>query len=258
MAIIVFGESSRGFRLRQYFGVLIIWSAFTAPFLCLDRRPIDLARAFYAREDVTFDQTGCRQIYDDVIALQRKEKGRWFLIAGGGSCVLSFLTLKEAPWILTPRWEQIFKYPDAGKAAQMFVLVMNMPIPAGLPLEIIKQYPFDCYVLRVTRELSAADPLRDCSPAGCSTATTASESLSFTSFAERDSWPRPSSSTGPQNSIRLALAAPGNWKRASVDWYRASRDRSYEPSRSYRASRGRQIIVSLSRDSLTACAVAAG
>jgi len=81
MAIIVFGELSRGFWLRQLFGVLIIWSAFTVPFLCIDRRPIDIARAFYACEDLKFDQNPyVQRIYDDVIALRRREKGKWFLI----------------------------------------------------------------------------------------------------------------------------------------------------------------------------------
>jgi hypothetical protein len=152
MAIIVFGQLSRGFWLRQVFGVLIIWSAFTVPFLCLDRRPIDLARAFYAREDLTFDQADFRQIYHDVIALRGTEKGRWFLIASGSSYILPFLTLKEEPWILTPRWEQIFNYPDPGRAVQMFVLVLNMPIPARLPVEILKQYPDNTYILRVRHD----------------------------------------------------------------------------------------------------------
>jgi hypothetical protein len=141
MATIVFGESRRGFWLRQFFGVLIIWSAFTVPFLCVDRRPIDLARAFYAREDLTFDQRAdARQVYDDVIALRRKEKGRWFLIAGPNSYVLPFLALEEQSWILTPEWDQIFKFPDPGRAVPLFVLVLNRPIPASLPVEIVKQY----------------------------------------------------------------------------------------------------------------------
>jgi hypothetical protein len=152
MAIIVFGELSRGFWLRRVFGVSIIWSAFTVPFLCLDRRPIDLARAFYAREDLTFDQADFRQIYHDVIALRGTEKGRWFLIASGSSYVLPFLTLKEALWILTPRWEQIFNYPNPGRAEQLFVLVLNMPIPASLPVEIVKQYPDNTYILRVRHD----------------------------------------------------------------------------------------------------------
>src|SRR5271165_7187033 len=76
MAIIVFGELSGGFWLRQFFGVLIIWSAFTVPLLCIDRKPIDIARAFYAREDLTFDQYPyVQQVYDDLIALRTKEKG---------------------------------------------------------------------------------------------------------------------------------------------------------------------------------------
>jgi hypothetical protein len=152
MAIIVFGQLSRAIWLRRVFGVLIIWSAFTVPFLCLDRRPIDLARAFYAREDLTFDQADFRPIYDDVIALRETEKGRWFLIASGSSYILPFLTLKEAPWILTPRWEQISNYPDPGRAEQLFVLVLNMPIPASLPVEIVKQYPDNSYILRVRHD----------------------------------------------------------------------------------------------------------
>jgi hypothetical protein len=111
-----------------------------------------LARAFYAREDLTFDQADFRQIYDDVIALRGTEKGRWFLIASGSSYILPFLTLKEAPWILTPRWEQICNYPDPGRAEQLFVLVLNMPIPASLPVEIVKQYPDNSYILRVRHD----------------------------------------------------------------------------------------------------------
>ena len=160
MSTIVFGELSRSFWLRQLFGVLIIWSAFTVPFLCVDRRPIDIARAFYDREDLMFDQrTYVRQVYDDVAALRREEKGKWFLIAGGDSYILPFLTLKEVPWILTPRWEQIFNSTDPGGAAQSFVLALNRPFPASLPVEIVKQYADNTYILRIRRvKRSEADP----------------------------------------------------------------------------------------------------
>jgi hypothetical protein len=150
---IVFGELRRGFWLRQLFGVLIIWSAFTTPFLCVDRRPIDLGRALYAREDLTFDQRpALRQVYDDVIALRRKEEGNWFLIAGKNSYILSFLSLQKEPWILTPRWDQIFNSPDPGRGVQSFVLVLNMPIPASAPVVIVKQYADNTYVLRIRRD----------------------------------------------------------------------------------------------------------
>ena len=149
MATIVFGELSRGFWLRQFFGVLIIWSAFTAPFLCVDRRPVDLARALYAREDLTFDERPeVRQVYDDLTALRRKEKGTWFLIAGQESYVLPFLQLQAESWILTSQWEQIFKFPDSGKGLPRFVLALNRPIPAGLPLVVEKRYADDTYILR--------------------------------------------------------------------------------------------------------------
>jgi hypothetical protein len=149
MAIIIFGELRRTFWLRQVFGILIIWSAFTVPFLCLDRKPVDIARALYAREDVAFDYNNNRQIYDDVMALRSKERGCWFLIASGYSCVLPFLAMQKGPWILTPRWEQIFNSPDQRKDEPQFVLVLNRPIPANLPAEIVKQYADNNYVLRV-------------------------------------------------------------------------------------------------------------
>jgi hypothetical protein len=152
MSIIVFYELRRGFWLRQLFGVVIIWSAFTLPFLCADRRPIDLARAFYDREILAFDQSpNIRQVYDDVIALRRKEQGTWFLIAGKNSPTLPFLGLREDPWILTPQWEQISKFPGLGRTGPSYVLALNMPVPPGLPVEIIKQYPDDTYILRVRR-----------------------------------------------------------------------------------------------------------
>jgi hypothetical protein len=109
-----------------------------------------LARAMYAREDFTFDERpNVRQVYDDVIALRRKEKGKWFLVAGQESYVLPFLELKEGPWILTPQWEQLFKFSESGKAVPLFVLVLNRPIPASLPVEIEKQYADDTYILRL-------------------------------------------------------------------------------------------------------------
>jgi hypothetical protein len=149
-ATIVFGELKQAFWFRQVFGVLIIWSAFTLPFLCIDRRPVDLGRVFYDREDVRFDQRAyVRQVYDDVIALRRKVKGKWFLIAGQDSFVLPFLALKEGPWILTSQWDQIFKFPDPGKAMPLFVLVLNRPVPASLPVEIVKQYADNTYILRM-------------------------------------------------------------------------------------------------------------
>jgi hypothetical protein len=150
---IVFGELRRGFWWRQLFGVLIIWSAFTIPFLCVDRRPIDLARAFYAREEITFDQgPAVRQVFDDVTALRRNGKESRFLVAGKNSYILPFLTLKEGPWTLTPEWEQISKFPNPEKAVQSYVLVLNTPIPAGLPVEIVKQYADNTYVLRIRRD----------------------------------------------------------------------------------------------------------
>ena len=152
MSTIVFGELRRGLWLRSLIGVLIIWSAFTLPFLCVDRRPIDLARAFYAREELTFDQSAdVRHVFNDVIALRRKERGRWFLIAGKNSYILPFLLLKDEPWILTPRWEQILKFPDQGIVGQSFVLVLNTPMPASLPAKIVRQYADNTYVLRITR-----------------------------------------------------------------------------------------------------------
>jgi hypothetical protein len=153
MSAIVFGELRRGFWWRQLFGVMIIWSAFTLPFLCVDRRPIDLARAFYAREDLVFDQRPeVQQIYHDVIALRKKENGRWFLIAGKNSYVLPFLSLEKEPWILVPRWEQISKFPDPGKDRQSFVLALNMAIPAGFPVEIVRQYADNTYIFRLRRD----------------------------------------------------------------------------------------------------------
>jgi hypothetical protein len=150
MAIIVFGELKRAFWLRQFFGVLIIWSVFTLPFLCVDRTPSDLGRAFYAREDLTFDQRSWdRQVYDDVVALRTKEKGKWFLIAGEDSYVLPFLGLADEPWILTPRWEQIANFPEA---VPLFVLVLNRRIPPTLPVEIVRQYVDDTYILRVRHD----------------------------------------------------------------------------------------------------------
>jgi hypothetical protein len=143
-------HASGNYDQERSHGVLIIWSALTLPFLCFDRKPIDLARAFYAREDLTFDQRpDVKQVYDDVIALRRKENGRWFLLGTGYSYILPFLSLQQEPWILTPQWEQISKFPDPGKAVQSFVLVLNVPIPAGLPVEIVKQYADNTYILRV-------------------------------------------------------------------------------------------------------------
>jgi hypothetical protein len=153
MAIILFGELRRAFWLRQFFGVLIIWSAFSLPFLCVDRTPNDLGRAFYAREELTFDQRPWdRQVYDDVVALRTKEKGKWFLIAGENSYVLPFLELADEPWILTPRWEQIANLPDPGKAVPLFVLVLNRRIPPTLPVEIVRQYLDDTYILRIRHD----------------------------------------------------------------------------------------------------------
>jgi hypothetical protein len=153
MSAIVFGELRRGLWWRKLFGVMIIWSAFTLPFLCVDRRPIDLARAFYAREELVFDQRPeVRQIYHDVIALRKKENGRWFLIAGKNSYVLPFLSLEKEPWILAPRWEQISKFPDPGKDGQSFVLALNMAIPAGFHVEIVRQYADNTYILRLRRD----------------------------------------------------------------------------------------------------------
>jgi Dolichyl-phosphate-mannose-protein mannosyltransferase len=152
MSIILFGELRRGFWWRQLFGVMIVWSAFTLPFLCVDRRPIDVARAFNAREDFTFDQSpGVRQVFDDVISFRKKEKGRWFLVAGKNSYILPFLELKDEPWILTPNWE-LWKYLGQGIALQSFVLVLNRSIPARLPAEIVKQYGDNTYILKVSAD----------------------------------------------------------------------------------------------------------
>jgi hypothetical protein len=150
MAAILFGEMRQGFWWKQLFGVMIIWSAFSLPLLCADRRPIDLARAFYAREELTFDQRPeTRQIYHDVIDLRKRENGRWFLIAGKNSYVLPFLSLENKPWILAPRWELISKFSDLGSGDQSFVLVLNTAIPVGMPVEIVKQYADDTYILRL-------------------------------------------------------------------------------------------------------------
>jgi hypothetical protein len=112
-----------------------------------------LGRAFYAREELTFDQgPAFRQVFDDVTALRRRGKESWFLVAGKNSYILPFLTLKEGPWTLTPEWEQISKLAIPGKAAQSYVLVLNTPIPAGLPVEIVKQYADNTYVLRIRRD----------------------------------------------------------------------------------------------------------
>ena len=84
----------RGFWWRQLFGVMIIWSAFSLPLLCADRRPIDLGRAFYDREELTFDQgPGSADLSRNVIDLRKSEKERWFLVAGKNSYILPFLTL---------------------------------------------------------------------------------------------------------------------------------------------------------------------
>jgi hypothetical protein len=150
MSILVFGEMRRNFWPRQVFGVLILWSAFTLPFLCVDRAPIDLAKSFFSREALTFDQSPeLRQVYDDVIALRRNGEEKWFLVAGKNSYLLPFLLLQNKPWILTPRWEQISKSRDPGKPLPSLVLALNMSIPENLPLEIVKKYPNDTYILRL-------------------------------------------------------------------------------------------------------------
>ena len=153
LSVIIFGEMRRGFWLRQVFGVLVIWTAFILPFLCADRRPIDLARAFYSREELTFDQRPeDRRVYDDVIALRKKETGRWFIVAGKNSYLLPFLTLQRESWILTPRWEQITKFPAPEKGLPSFILALNLPIPADLPVEIVKKYEDDTYILRLKND----------------------------------------------------------------------------------------------------------
>ena len=150
MSAIIFGEMRRGFWWRQLFGVMIIWSAFSLPLLCADRRPTDLARAFYAREELIFDQRPeTRQIYHDVIDLRKRENGRWFLIAGKNSYVLPFLSLEKKSWILAPRWELISKFSDKGRGDQSFALVLNTALPVGMPVEIVKQYGDNSYILRL-------------------------------------------------------------------------------------------------------------
>jgi hypothetical protein len=152
-SIIIFGDLRRGFWFRQLFGVLVIWSAFTLTFLCVDRRPIDLAKALYAREALTLDQRpAIQQVYDDVHALRKTGTGRWFLVAGNNSYILPFLMMPKEPWILTPKWEQLSKFSKPEKPAPSFVLVLNTPLPAALPAEIIRQYGDNTYVLRLKNE----------------------------------------------------------------------------------------------------------
>jgi hypothetical protein len=149
MATIIFGELKGLFFLKRFFGVLIIWSAFAQPFLCVDRTPVDVGRALYARKDFTFDERSeVRQVYDDVIALRRQEKGTWVLVAGEDSVVLPFLELKEEALILTPQWEQISKFQEP-KKGPLFVLVINREIPANFPAQIEKQYAGNTYILRL-------------------------------------------------------------------------------------------------------------
>ena len=153
MSTVFFGELRRGFWWKHLFGVMIVWSAFTLPFLCVDRRPIDVARAFNAREDFTFDQSpGIRQVFDDVISFRKIEKGRWFLVAGKNSYILPFLELKDEPWILTPNWEQIANSPDLENGEPSFVLALNTPIPASPLVEIVRQYADNTYILRLRRD----------------------------------------------------------------------------------------------------------
>ena len=117
---------------------------------CGQRRPFDLWRAFFAREDVSLGQRPeMIPVYKDALSLRTDRADRWFLIASENSWTLPFLDRAKLEWQLTPRWAQVKAQLANGEPIDYYALVLNTQLPQDLPIEIVKKYPSSTFIVRI-------------------------------------------------------------------------------------------------------------
>jgi hypothetical protein len=150
LALLVFSVSCHRWWLQLTLGVVIVWSAISLPLHCAQRRPFDLWRALFAREDVSLGQRPeMIPVYNDVLSLRPDRADRWFLIASENSWTLPFLDRAKLEWQLTPRWAQVQAQLAKGEPIDSYALVLNTQLPQDLPIEIVKKYPSSTFIVRI-------------------------------------------------------------------------------------------------------------
>jgi len=149
LALLVFSVPHDRSWLQLSLGVIIVWSAISLPLHCGQRRPFDLWRALFAREDVSLGQRPeIIPVYNDVLNLRADRADRWFLVASENSWILPFLQAKME-WQLTPQWEQVKARLAKGDLNDSYALILNSQLPQDLPIEIVKKYQFSTFIVRI-------------------------------------------------------------------------------------------------------------
>jgi hypothetical protein len=150
LSLLVFhGSHARGW-LQLTFSVIIVWSAISLPLHCAQRKPFDLWRDLFARQEMSLGQRPeVIPIYDDVLNLRINKADRWFLVAAENSWTLPFLDRTNMEWELTPQWEQVKARLANGASNDSYALILNRPLPQDLPMEIVKRYPSSSFIVRI-------------------------------------------------------------------------------------------------------------
>jgi phosphate/sulfate permease len=150
LSLLIFHRSHARWWLQLIFGVIIVWSAISLPLHCAQRKPFDLWRDLFARQEMSLGQRPeIIPIYNDVLNLRINKANRWFLVASENSWTLPFLDRTNMEWELTPQWEQVKARLANGASNDSYALILNRPLPQDLPMEIVKRYPSSSFIVRI-------------------------------------------------------------------------------------------------------------
>jgi hypothetical protein len=132
IATIIFGfEDIRAKSFRRYLQILILFQIAVTPIVSWARRPGDLVRSLYNRQELIFsERPSLLPVYRALVSLAA-QRPRIYLMAGSDSWVLEFLKIRNIEWKLAcslPNFATI----DDNFAGPVYLLVLDGNAPDGL------------------------------------------------------------------------------------------------------------------------------
>ena len=124
-------EDIRAKPFRRFLQILILFQIAVTPIISWARRPTDLLRSIFNREDLAFsERPTLLPVYHALESLAALHP-RIYLMAGGDSWVLEFLGMRNIDWKLACTWPEFAttanEYPGP-----VYLLVLDGKAPAGL------------------------------------------------------------------------------------------------------------------------------
>lgn len=116
---------------RRFLQILILLQIAVTPIISWARKPTDLLRSIFNREELAFsERPTLLPVYHALESLAAL-RPRVYLMAGSDSWVLEFLRIRNIDWKLVCTWREFATVAD-GYAGPVYLLVLDCKAPAGL------------------------------------------------------------------------------------------------------------------------------